>query len=40
MKKTATGVLSVLLASAAALLSGAAQAAGPQRFDGVDRQHR
>ena len=36
MKKTATGVLSVLLASAAALLSGAAQAAGPQRFDGVD----
>src|SRR3954470_10551469 len=36
MKKTATGVLSVLLASAAALLSGAAQAAGPRRFDGVD----
>ena len=36
MKKTATGVLTVLLASAAALLSGAAQAAGPQRFDGVD----
>src|SRR4051812_49974978 len=36
MKKTATGVLSVLLASAAALLSGAAQAAGPPRFDGVD----
>jgi len=36
MKKTATGVLTVLLASTAALLSGAAQAAGPQRFDGVD----
>src|SRR5690349_1036861 len=36
MKKSATGVLTVFLASAAALLSGAAQAAGPQRFDGVD----